>query len=326
MSYVLVTGGAGFIGANLCRELLKRGESVICADNYCTGSYANVSALSGKGGFKAVEADITDPAFERIAAAAAGTRGIKRIYHLACPASPVHYQKDPIMTARTCFEGSLNVLKLARDTGARVLLASTSEVYGDPLEHPQKESYRGNVNPDGPRACYDEGKRIAETLFFDAKRKWNVDIRVVRIFNTYGPFMAVSDGRVVSNFINQALKGKPLTIYGDGLQTRSFMYVDDLIRGLLGMMEQTVSSGPVNLGNPEEHTMLEAAEMVKMVTGSASELVFEPLPKDDPTRRRPDITLARELFGFSPSTSFFEGLRKTCGYFHNSAMDIDFQP
>ena len=312
---ILVTGGAGFIGANLCRRLLAEGQAVICADNFWTGRRENVSELEGRTDFTLVETDVTAPDFAEGVLRAAGPEGIGQIYHLACPASPVHYQADPIRTAKTCFLGALAVLDLAQDQGARVLLASTSEVYGDPAEHPQRESYRGNVNPDGVRACYDEGKRIAETLFFDAQRSRGTDIRVVRIFNTYGPYMAPDDGRIFSNFILQALRGEDLTVYGDGSQTRSFCFIDDLLDGLRRMMAKEGFYGPVNLGNPGEFTVLQAARAVIALTGSGSRIVFRTLPADDPTRRRPDISLAEEELGYVPRIPLEEGLARTVAYF-----------
>ena len=315
MRYTLVTGGAGFLGSNLCRRLLAGGQAVICADDFSTGSRENVRDLLSDGRFVLTEADVAAPDFCERVLAAAGAEGIGRIYHLACPASPVRYQVDPIRTAKTCFLGSLAVLELALHENARVLLASTSEVYGDPLEHPQRESYRGNVNPDGPRACYDEGKRISETLFFDAQRSRGADIRVVRIFNTYGPYMAPDDGRVVSNFILQALRGEDITLYGDGSQTRSFCYVDDMLDGFEAMMEQDGFYGPVNLGNPEEYTVRQVAELVTGMTGSSSRIRRQALPADDPSRRRPDISLAKEVLGFAPRIPFREGLARTVAYY-----------
>ena len=321
---ILVTGGAGFIGSHLCRALLRRGDAVICLDNYRTGTAGHVADLADDPSFALVEADVTEPFGDAALAAAAKVAQIAaepkidEIYHLACPASPVHYREDPIYTARTCFLGALNVLELADACGARVLLTSTSEVYGDPSVHPQKESYRGNVSTVGPRACYDEGKRIAETLFFDMRRTRGVDARVVRIFNTYGPNMEENDGRIVSNFVSQALKNEDITIYGDGSQTRSFCYVDDTVRALLLMMGlKKGPETPVNLGNPEEHSVLDAAKMIIEHTGSQSKITYHPLPVDDPTRRRPDITLAKELLGWSPETPFAEGLDRTIQYFRD---------
>lgn len=304
---VLVTGGAGFIGSHLCEYLLARGRRVLCLDNLFTGRMENIRHLMDNPDFEFAEHDIISPFFRE--------DGIAQIYNLACPASPVHYQVNAIRTIKTNTIGMINMLGLAQRHGARILQASTSEVYGDPLEHPQKESYRGNVNPVGPRACYDEGKRVAETLCFDYHRQNNVDIRVVRIFNTYGPGMASDDGRVVSNFIRQALAGESLVIYGSGEQTRSFCYVDDMVEGLYRMMETDNLTGPVNLGNPEEHTVRYLADEIIRLTGSASQVAFDSLPEDDPTRRRPDISLAREKLSWQPRISLEEGLMKTIEYF-----------
>lgn len=305
---VLVTGGAGFIGVTLCQRLLAEGYEVVCLDNLFSGRRENVQLLLGDEHFSFMQADVCDAGvFEDLPA-------FTRIYNLACPASPPFYQSDPIHTMRTCVEGALNVLELARRTGARVLQTSTSEVYGNPLCHPQREDYRGNVNPCGPRACYDEGKRAAEALFFDYARTYGTQVRVVRIFNTFGPHMRVDDGRVITNYLAQALLGEDLTVYGDGSQTRSFCYVDDLVDGLLLMMEQDEVTGPVNLGNPDEHTMLELAQQIIQLTDSSSQIVFEPLPVDDPVRRRPDIALARERLGWMPTTGLAEGLIKTAVY------------
>lgn len=305
MKKVLVTGGAGFIGSHLCEKLISMGNRVICLDNMFTGSYENVSQLLKNPDFELVNANVINPLdFD-----------VDRIYNLACPASPIHYQYDPIMTTKTCVLGAINVLELAKKTDARVLQASTSEIYGDPVVHPQTEDYRGNVNPIGPRACYDEGKRVAETLFFDYRRQYRVDGRVVRIFNTYGPKMLENDGRVVSNFIIQALKNKDITIYGDGSQTRSFCYVDDMVDGLIKTMEKDNFNGPVNLGNPCEKTILELAEIIIGLTGSKSKIVFRDLPADDPTRRKPDIDLAKRVLGWEPTVSLSEGLNKTISYF-----------
>ncbi|MCX8063660.1 MAG: SDR family oxidoreductase [Candidatus Hydrogenedentes bacterium] len=301
----LVTGGAGFIGSHLCEALLARGEEVLCLDNFFTGKRSNIQHLLSNPKFELIRHDITHPIYLEV----------DRIYNLACPASPVHYQVNPVKTIKTNVLGALNVLGLAKRVKARVLQASTSEVYGDPLEHPQKETYWGNVNPIGPRSCYDEGKRVAEALFFDYHRQNGVDIRVVRIFNTYGPRMLVNDGRVVSNFIVQALKNEPITVYGDGSQTRSFCYVSDLVEGLLKMMDCDGFVGPVNLGNPSEYTILELALMIKELTNSKSEIIFKPLPQDDPTRRQPDITLAKQKLNWEPKVSIKEGLVKTIEYF-----------
>jgi UDP-glucuronate decarboxylase len=303
----MVTGGAGFIGSHLCERLLARGEQVLCLDNFFTGRKVNIQHLLGNPRFELIRHDITEPI--RIE--------VDRIYNLACPASPVHYQFNPVKTIKTNVMGALNTLGLAKRVHARILQASTSEVYGSPAEHPQKESYWGNVNPVGIRSCYDEGKRVAETLFFDYHRQNKVDIRVVRIFNTYGPRMLVNDGRVVSNFIVQALRGEPITIHGDGSQTRSFCYVTDLVEGLVGMMDCEGFTGPVNMGNPEEFTILELARKVLALTGSSVPIIRKPLPADDPERRRPDISLARERLQWEPTVPLEEGLRNTIAYFRN---------
>jgi UDP-glucuronate decarboxylase len=305
MKKILVTGGAGFIGSHLCRRLLKDGHQVFCLDNMFTGTYDNIGELYSNPNFEFINANVIYPLHLQV----------DRIYNLACPASPVHYQYDPIMTTKTSFMGALNVLDLARKCGARVLQASTSEIYGDPLMHPQREEYRGNVSTIGPRACYDEGKRIAETLFFDYKRQYNVDIRVIRIFNAYGPNMLENDGRVVSNFIVQALRNRDITIYGDGTQTRSFCYVDDLVEGMIAMMEKDNFHGPVNLGNPQEMTILELAEMIIAKTGSASQIVHRNLPVDDPVKRKPDIELAKRVLSWEPKVPLSEGLDRTIAYF-----------
>ncbi|HVN26705.1 MAG TPA: UDP-glucuronic acid decarboxylase family protein [Candidatus Paceibacterota bacterium] len=304
---ILITGGAGFIGTNLAERLLAAGHEVWALDNFFSGPRANVERFAGDPRFHAVEHDVTER-FDL------GEK-FDRIYNLACPASPPWYQKDPVKTMRTNVEGSVNVLDFARRCGARVLQASTSEVYGDPLEHPQKESYRGNVTMLGPRACYDEGKRAAETVFMEYHRMHGVDVRIVRIFNTYGPYMSPDDGRVVSNFIIQALKGEPITIYGDGSQTRSFQYVSDLLDGMTAMMESTGFVGPVNIGNPGEFTVREFAQKVIALTGSKSAIEQRPLPTDDPRQRKPDISLAKEKLGWEPKVSLEEGLRKTIAYF-----------
>jgi UDP-glucuronate decarboxylase len=301
----MVTGGAGFIGSHLCERLLARGEQVLCLDNFFTGRKENIQHLLGNPRFELIRHDITEPI--RIE--------VDRIYNLACPASPVHYQFNPVKTIKTNVMGALNTLGLAKRVHARILQASTSEVYGNPAEHPQKESYWGNVNPVGIRSCYDEGKRVAETLFFDYHRQNKVDIRVVRIFNTYGPRMLVNDGRVVSNFIVQALRGEPITIYGEGSQTRSFCYVTDLVKGLVGMMDCEGFTGPVNMGNPEEFTILELAQKVLALTGSSVPIIRKPLPADDPERRRPDISLARERLAWEPTIPLEEGLTNTIAYF-----------
>lgn len=307
---VLVTGGAGFIGSHLCEYLLAQGQRVLCVDNLATGRMENIRHLMDNPDFEFAEHDIISPFFheERIA----------KIYNLACPASPAHYQFNAIRTIKTNTIGVINVLGLARKHGARILQASTSEVYGNPLEHPQRETYHGNVNPTGPRACYDEGKRVAETLCFDYHRQNGVDIRVARIFNTYGPRMAPDDGRVVSNFICQALRKEPLTVYGAGEQTRSFCYVDDMVEGLYRLMEAENLIGPINLGNPEEHTVRYLADKIIRMTGSKSRVVFDRLPEDDPSRRRPDITLAREKLSWQPRVSTEDGLAKTIEYFRSA--------
>lgn len=305
MKRILVTGGAGFLGSHLCERLLNEGNKVICMDNFYTGFKRNINHLLGCPGFELVEHDVIQPFdFE-----------VDYIYNLACPASPPHYQEDPLFTTKTAFFGVMNCLELAKKTGARVFQASTSEVYGDPLVHPQPESYWGSVNPIGIRSCYDEGKRVGETLMFDYHRQYGVDIRVVRIFNTYGPRMNPEDGRVVSNFIVQALKGENITIYGDGKQTRSFCYVDDLIEGFVRLMNQDEIIGPVNCGNPGEFTMLELAEKVLTKVGSDSELTFHPLPGDDPKQRKPDITLAKDKLYWAPKVNLDAGLDKAIEYF-----------
>ena len=305
MKRILVTGGAGFIGANLCRRLLSEGNQVTCLDNFSSGSPDHIRDLSEKEGFTFLQQNVTEPL----------SLEADQIYNLACPASPVHYQKDPVDTAKTCVLGALNILELARKNGARILQTSTSEIYGEPLVHPQTEDYRGNVNPIGIRACYDEGKRMAETLFFDHHRQYGTDIRVVRIFNTYGPGMCVDDGRVISNFINQALRGEDITIYGDGSQTRSFCYISDMVEALIRMMNTPNITGPVNLGNPVELHVSEIAERIKKETGSSSAVVYRPLPSDDPTRRQPDISLAKKLLDWQPVVPLEEGLRETVDYF-----------
>ncbi len=302
---ILITGGAGFLGSHLCERLLNAGHEVICLDNYFTGRKANVEGLRGHPRFELVRHDVVEPfSFE-----------VDRIFNLACPASPPHYQHDPIHTVKTSFLGALNCLELARRTGARVFQASTSEVYGDPAVHPQPESYWGNVNPIGVRSCYDEGKRVAETLFMDYHRRHGVAVRIVRIFNTYGPRMHPGDGRVVSNFIVQALRGEDLTLYGDGSQTRSFCYVDDLIEGFCRLMDHDGLTGPINVGNPGEFTMRQLAEEVLRLTGSRSRIVQRPLPADDPRQRQPDIALARQHLGWEPVVPLAEGLQRTIEYF-----------
>ena len=303
---VLVTGGAGFLGSHLCERLVRQGHDVVCVDNYFTGRRDNVAHLQGMPNFEAIRHDVTFPLYVEV----------DEIYNLACPASPIHYQHDPVQTTKTSVIGAINMLGLAKRTRAKIFQASTSEIYGDPSVHPQPESYWGNVNTLGPRACYDEGKRCAETLFFDYFRQHRVRIKVARIFNTYGPRMHPQDGRVVSNFIVQALQGRPITIYGDGTQTRSFCYVDDLIGGFRRLMDAPDDlTGPVNLGNPGEFTMLELAELVLQLTGSRSTIVHEPLPRDDPKQRQPDITVARERLGWEPTEPLKAGLARTIDYF-----------
>jgi len=303
---ILVTGGAGFLGSHLCRLLLQDNNDVLCVDNYFTGSKQNISDLTAHPNFEVIRHDVTFPLYLEV----------DQIYNLACPASPIHYQYDPVQTTKTSVHGAINMLGLAKRVNARILQASTSEVYGDPEVHPQTEDYWGRVNPIGVRACYDEGKRCAETLFFDYHRQHNVDIKVVRIFNTYGPNMNPDDGRVVSNFIVQALKGDDITIYGDGMQTRSFCYVDDLLSGMMGMMNSRDGfTGPVNIGNPKEFTMLELAEEVLKQVGGRSKLVHLALPQDDPKQRKPDISLAQSELGWQPSIGLAEGLVDTIAYF-----------
>lgn len=301
----LVTGGAGFIGSHLCERLLDRGEQVLCLDNFFTGRKLNIEHLLGLPRFELIRHDVIEPILVEV----------DRIYNLACPASPIHYQYNPVKTIKTNVMGALNMLGLAKRVKARILQASTSEVYGDPLVHPQPESYWGNVNTVGIRSCYDEGKRVAETLFFDYHRQNGVDIRVVRIFNTYGPRMLVNDGRVVSNFIVQALRGEPLTVYGDGGQTRSFCYVSDLVEGMIRTMDTDDFTGPVNLGNPGEFTIRELADQVIALTGSTSQIETRPLPSDDPVRRRPDIALAKEALDWAPTVPLSDGLPRTIDYF-----------
>ena len=303
---VLVTGGAGFLGSHLCDRLLRDGHEVLCLDNFFTGSKRNVRHLADEPDFELIRHDVTFPLYLEV----------DQIYNLACPASPVHYQHDPVSTTKTSVHGAINMLGLAKRLGARIFQASTSEVYGDPGVHPQPETYWGHVNPIGVRSCYDEGKRCAETLFFDYNRQLGLPIKVVRIFNTYGPRMHPDDGRVVSNFIVRALRGEPLVLYGDGEQTRAFCYVDDLIEGFVRMMESREDfTGPVNLGNPGEFTMAQLAELVLEITGSKSAVEYGPLPSDDPTRRCPDISLAKEELGWQPLTSLADGLKHTIEYF-----------
>lgn len=303
---ILVTGGAGFIGSHLCKKLLWLGHEVFCLDNLFTGSKSNISDLMAHPRFHFLLQDVTVPV----------ELEVDEIYNLACPASPVHYQYNPVRTIQTSILGAINVLELARNKETKVLQASTSEIYGDPVVHPQREDYWGNVNPIGIRSCYDEGKRCAETLFFDYRRQYGVDIKVIRIFNTYGPLMHPKDGRVVSNFVIQALKNEDITIYGDGMQTRSFCYIDDLIEGMIKMMEsQQGFTGPLNLGNPSEFTIIELAQNILDITGSNSKLSFKPLPQDDPCKRKPDIQLAKNKLNWSPSIDLEEGLTRTISYF-----------
>ena len=312
MARILVTGGAGFIGSHLCEYLLSRAHDVICVDNLFSGSKNNIRHLLSHPYFEFIRHDIIHPLFVEV----------DQIYHLACPASPIHYQFNPIKTVKTNVMGTINMLGLARRVKARILFASTSEVYGNPQTHPQLESYWGNVNPVGIRSCYDEGKRVAETLIMDYHRQNHVDIRIVRIFNTYGPRMALNDGRVVSNFIVQALRGNQLTVYGDGTQTRSFCYIEDLIEGLVKMMDQDGFTGPVNLGNPEEFKIIDLARLVLELTGGRSGISFKPLPPDDPVRRCPDITLATEQLAWSPKIPVREGLEDTIAYFRKKLDEV----
>jgi UDP-glucuronate decarboxylase len=305
MNRILVTGGAGFIGSHLCEFLLDKGEYVICVDNYFTGNKKNIEHLIGNKNFEEKEHDIVEPLYV----------DVDQIYNLACPASPIHYQKNKVKTIKMGTVAMVNMLGIAKRTGARILQASTSEVYGDPKEHPQREGYWGNVNPIGPRSCYDEGKRVAESLMMAYYWECNVDIRIARIFNTYGPKMSMDDGRVVSNFIVQNLKGQQLTIYGTGEQTRSFCYISDMIEGLYKLMNFKEHIGPVNLGNPKESTILELASLIKNLIGTETELIHEPLPEDDPVRRLPDITRAKKHLGWSPTVTLEEGLKDTIEYF-----------
>lgn len=302
----LVTGGAGFIGSHLCERLLNDGYDVLCVDNYYSSTKDNIAHLLGNPRFEVIRHDVTFPLYVEV----------DEIYHLACPASPIHYQRDPVQTTKTAVHGSINMLGLAKRTGAKILITSTSEVYGDPEVHPQTEEYWGNVNPIGPRACYDEGKRAAETLFFDYRRQHDLPIKVVRLFNTYGPRMHPYDGRVVSNFVVSALNGEPLTVYGEGDQTRSFCYIDDLIDALIAMMATDHAvTGPINLGNPGEFTIAELADMVLEQTGANSGIEYLPLPQDDPVRRQPDISKAKNVLGWEPTIPLAEGLAKTITYF-----------
>ena len=309
---ILVTGGAGFIGSNLCERLLAEGNDVLCVDNYYSSTKQNIEHLLGHPRFEVLRHDVTFPLYVEV----------DQIYHLACPASPVHYQRDPVQTTKTSVHGSINMLGLAKRTGARILLASTSEVYGDPAVHPQPEEYWGNVNPIGIRSCYDEGKRCAETLFFDYWRQHQLDIKVMRIFNTYGPRMHPHDGRVVSNFIVSALRGEPLTVYGDGSQTRSFCYVDDLVDGMVRLMNSSPGiTGPINIGNPGEFTVKQLAEQVMELIPDNGGIDYFELPKDDPFRRQPDITKARELLGWEPRVTLDQGLPRTIEYFRSAVVD-----
>ena len=311
---VLVTGGAGFLGSHLCEVLVEEGEDVLCLDNFYTGSRANIQHLLGKPNFELLRHDVTFPLYIEV----------DEVYNLACPASPIHYQHDPVQTTKTSVHGAINMLGLAKRTGAKILQASTSEVYGDPEEHPQSEDYWGHVNPIGPRSCYDEGKRCAETLIFDYRRQHNLPIKVARIFNTYGPRMHPDDGRVVSNFIVQALKGESITIYGDGSQTRSFCYVDDLVTGLIRLMRtEDDCTGPVNLGNPDEFQIKQLAERVLALVGSRSNIIYKELPQDDPQQRRPDITLAKARLNWQPSIALDDGLFRTVEYFRALLAQCD---
>ncbi|MBU5613715.1 UDP-glucuronic acid decarboxylase family protein [Geomonas azotofigens] len=304
---ILVTGGAGFIGSHLCERLLKEGHDVICLDNFFTGSKRNIAHMLDHRSFELIRHDVTEPILLEV----------DRIYNLACPASPIHYQYNPVKTTKTSVMGAINMLGIAKRVRARILQASTSEVYGDPQVHPQTEAYWGNVNTLGLRSCYDEGKRVAETLMMDYHRQNHVDVRIIRIFNTYGPKMAENDGRVVSNFILQALKGEDITVYGEGEQTRSFCYVSDLVEGMVRMMETPGFTGPVNLGNPAETTILEFAKRIIELTGSTSRIVYRPLPADDPKQRQPDISLAKQMLGWEPTVSVDDGLRQTIDYFRS---------
>lgn len=305
---ILITGGAGFLGSHLSERLLEQGHEVLCVDNYFTGNKQNILHLLDNPRFELMRHDVTFPLYVEV----------DEIYNLACPASPIHYQHDPVQTTKTSVHGAINMLGLAKRVGAKILQASTSEVYGDPSVHPQREEYWGNVNPIGIRSCYDEGKRCAETLFFDYHRQHELRIKVMRIFNTYGPRMHPEDGRVVSNFIVQAIKGEPITLYGDGQQTRSFCYVDDLINGMVSLMNTADDvTGPMNIGNPNEFTIRQLAEVILEVTGSKSELVFEPLPSDDPKQRQPDISLAREVLNWEPTIELKQGIESTAEYFRS---------
>jgi len=308
---ILVAGGAGFIGSHLCEKLLLSGNEILCVDNFYTGEKKNILHLIDNKYFELIRHDITFPLFVEV----------DEIYNLACPASPIHYQRDPVQTIKTSIQGSINLLGLAKRLKVKILQSSTSEVYGDPHVHPQKENYWGNVNPIGKRSCYDEGKRAAETLFFDYHRQHNVEIRVARIFNTYGPNMAINDGRVISNFITQALQNNPITIYGDGSQTRSFCYVDDMVDGLIKLMEQNKINGPINLGNPDEVSILHLAEEIIRMTKSKSKIILKPLPDDDPIRRKPDITLAKNTINWEPSVPRIDGLLSSIKYFRSLILN-----
>ena len=311
MKRILVTGGAGFIGSHLCRRLLAEGNEVYCLDNLYSGSKRNIEDLIGDSRFTFIPGDVTEPYdFD-----------VDQIYNLACPASPIHYQRNPVKTAKTCILGAVNALDCAERHHARVLQTSTSEIYGNPMVHPQTEEYWGNVNPVGLRSCYDEGKRMSETLFLDYHRQYGTDIRIVRIFNTYGPRMAKNDGRVVSNFVVEALKNNPITVYGDGSQTRSFCYVDDTVEALIRMMNQDDFTGPVNIGNPDERTIREVAELMMEITGSVAEIIHEDLPTDDPVRRKPDISLAKEKLHWTPEIPLEEGLKRTIAWFRSAAEE-----
>jgi UDP-glucuronate decarboxylase len=308
---ILVTGGAGFLGSHLCDRLIKEGHEVTCLDNFFTGSRENVLHLLDHPRFELLRWDVNEPTI----------LDVDQVYHLACPASPIHYQRNPVRTIRTCVIGTLNMLELCREVHAKLLIASTSEVYGDPTVHPQPESYWGNVNPIGPRACYDEGKRCAEAVAMSFSRQYHVPLRICRIFNTYGPRMHVADGRVVSNFVIQALKGEALSVYGEGEQTRSFCYVSDLLEGMVRLMESDLDAQPVNLGNPTEQTILSLAEKVQELAGSKNELQYNPLPTDDPVRRKPNIELAKAELGWTPEISLEEGLKRTVDYFRNKIAE-----
>lgn len=315
MERILVTGGAGFIGSHLCKRLLNEGKKVYCLDNFFTGSKKNISELMDCSNFMLIEQDVEKEL----------DIDVDKIYNLACPASPPYYQFDPVKTVKTSVLGIINMLELARKNNARILQASTSEVYGDPTQHPQRESYWGNVNPIGIRSCYDEGKRCAETIMMDYHRRYGVDVKIVRIFNTYGPNMDPRDGRVVSNFIVQALLGKDITVYGEGAQTRSFCYIDDLVEGIIKMMELDNFTGPVNLGNPSERMIFDLADLVIKMTNSKSKIVFKSLPSDDPAKRRPDISLAKQKLGWEPEISIEKGLEKTIEYFKNTDLTLRFE-